>query len=93
MLRTAFCERLIACLTWLKDTQNDPIPHHLESQFITDVDPLVAPRFEPDTEQLCNYCLALANALARRCPKGGRLIAGALGVAPEEIWPSRYCGW
>lgn len=33
----------------------------------------------------------LANALNRRWPKGERLIAEALGVAPEQIWPSRYC--
>lgn len=32
----------------------------------------------------------LANALTRRWPKGERLIAGALGIAPEQIWPSRY---
>ncbi|CAM7220086.1 helix-turn-helix domain-containing protein [Citrobacter sedlakii] len=32
----------------------------------------------------------LANALARRWPKGERLIAEALGIAPEQIWPSRY---
>ncbi|EAO2685997.1 transcriptional regulator [Salmonella enterica] len=32
----------------------------------------------------------LANALTRRWPKGERLIAEALGVAPEKIWPSRY---
>ncbi|EJX0631351.1 helix-turn-helix domain-containing protein [Salmonella enterica] len=32
----------------------------------------------------------LANALTRRWPKGERLIAEALGVAPEQIWPSRY---
>ena len=32
----------------------------------------------------------LANALTRRWPKGERLIAGALDVAPEKIWPSRY---
>ncbi|EJQ6861562.1 helix-turn-helix domain-containing protein [Escherichia coli] len=32
----------------------------------------------------------LANALTRRCPKGERLIAEALDVAPENIWPSRY---
>ncbi|GKX58666.1 helix-turn-helix domain-containing protein [Leminorella grimontii] len=32
----------------------------------------------------------LANALMRRWPKGERLIAQALGVAPEVIWPSRY---
>lgn len=33
----------------------------------------------------------LANALVRHWPKGERLIAEALGVAPEQIWPSRYC--
>ncbi|MBJ4954961.1 helix-turn-helix domain-containing protein [Salmonella enterica subsp. enterica serovar Goldcoast] len=33
----------------------------------------------------------LANALTRRWPKGERLIAEALGTAPEHIWPSRYC--
>lgn len=32
----------------------------------------------------------LANALTRRWPKGERLIAEALAVAPEQIWPSRY---
>lgn len=32
----------------------------------------------------------LANTLMRRWPKGERLIAQALNVSPEEIWPSRY---
>ena len=32
----------------------------------------------------------LPNALNRRWPKGERLIAEALGIAPEQIWPSRY---
>lgn len=32
----------------------------------------------------------LANALIRQWPKGERLIAEALGIAPEQIWPSRY---
>ena len=32
----------------------------------------------------------LTNALNRRWPKGERLIAEALGIAPEQIWPSRY---
>ena len=32
----------------------------------------------------------LTNALTRRWPKGERLIAEALGIAPEQIWPSRY---
>ncbi|WP_033577685.1 helix-turn-helix domain-containing protein [Dickeya chrysanthemi] len=32
----------------------------------------------------------LSNALYRPWPKGELLIAAALGVNPEEIWPSRY---
>ncbi|MFP1898658.1 helix-turn-helix domain-containing protein [Lonsdalea quercina] len=32
----------------------------------------------------------LANALTKHWPKGERLIAEALSVAPAEIWPSRY---
>lgn len=32
----------------------------------------------------------LANALTRHWPKGERLIAEELGVAPDQIWPSRY---
>ncbi|ENY9362166.1 helix-turn-helix domain-containing protein [Salmonella enterica] len=32
----------------------------------------------------------LANALIRHWPKGEKLIAEKLGVAPEQIWPSRY---
>lgn len=32
----------------------------------------------------------LANVLARPWPKGEFLIAGALGIHPSEIWPSRY---
>ena len=32
----------------------------------------------------------LANALLRPWPKGEKLIADALGISPEIIWPSRY---
>ncbi|MDN8600326.1 helix-turn-helix transcriptional regulator [Citrobacter sp. S2-9] len=32
----------------------------------------------------------LANALNRSWPRGEKIIAGALGVLPETIWPSRY---
>lgn len=33
----------------------------------------------------------LANALVRPWPKGEWLIAKAIDVHPEEIWPGRYC--
>ena len=32
----------------------------------------------------------LRNALERKWPKGERIIAHALGIPPEIIWPSRY---
>lgn len=32
----------------------------------------------------------LANALVRPWPKGEKIIADAIGVKTEEIWPSRY---
>jgi Ner family transcriptional regulator len=34
----------------------------------------------------------LTHALDRPWPKGERLIAAAIGVAPETIWPTRYKG-
>lgn len=32
----------------------------------------------------------LRNALDRKWPKGERIIAEAIGVKPEVIWPTRY---
>ena len=37
-----------------------------------------------------NNAGTLWNALARKWPKGERIIAKAIGVEPSEIWPSRY---
>lgn len=34
----------------------------------------------------------LTHALDRHWPKGEQLIAAAIGVAPETIWPTRYKG-
>lgn len=32
----------------------------------------------------------LANALSRSWPRGEKIIANALEISPEVIWPSRY---
>ncbi len=32
----------------------------------------------------------LSNTLRSSWPKGERIIAAAIGVDPEQIWPSRY---
>jgi Ner family transcriptional regulator len=36
------------------------------------------------------YPNSLAKALARPWPKAERLIAEAIGIPPEEIWPERH---
>ncbi len=33
---------------------------------------------------------SLRNVLTRHWPKAENLVANAIGVAPETIWPSRY---
>lgn len=41
--------------------------------------------------RLAGLCSStLSNAMTRKWPKGERLIAEAIGVRPEVIWPSRY---
>ncbi|MEY4474883.1 MAG: hypothetical protein RL248_650 [Pseudomonadota bacterium] len=32
----------------------------------------------------------LSNALTRPWPKGEVIIADAIGISPQEIWPSRF---
>lgn len=32
----------------------------------------------------------LRNVFSRKWPKGEKIVADAIGVKPEEIWPSRY---
>ncbi|GKX55257.1 hypothetical protein SOASR030_13690 [Leminorella grimontii] len=65
-LRLALGGRLISCLSQLRATLNDPIPEHLVERFIVDKPPVNPPRFEPDSEQLCGYCLTLAQLLTGR---------------------------
>lgn len=32
----------------------------------------------------------LRNVFSRKWPKGEKIVAEAIGVKPQEIWPSRY---
>lgn len=36
------------------------------------------------------HCDTLYQAIDRKWPKGERIVAAQIGVAPEVIWPSRY---
>ncbi|MCI4239025.1 hypothetical protein [Dickeya dianthicola] len=65
-LRLAFNTRLSAGLARLKPMLNQPIPTHLTERLTTDALPVAVPCFEPDSDLLCDYCLALAQLLAGR---------------------------
>lgn len=61
--RRVLCYRLAECLELLYSTLNDPIPEHLIESFTVDSLPVQTPSFEPEPEDLCHYCLTLAQIL------------------------------
>ncbi|EBD0848693.1 hypothetical protein FHN97_05115 [Salmonella enterica] len=84
-LRLALCGRLSACLTLLRPTLNDPIPPHLSECLTVDTLPADVPRFEPDSESLCDYCLALAQLLTGNTLSPG--MAQTLGgLLADLVW-------
>ncbi|HCD7554121.1 TPA: hypothetical protein ND482_004493 [Citrobacter farmeri] len=81
-MKMALCGRLSACLAILRPTLNEPIPPHLvESLTINDL-PASFPRFEPDPEQLCKYCLTLLRILTEQV-QGSETLTGLLC---ELVW-------
>lgn len=84
-LRMALCGRLSACIALLRSTLNDPIPHHLTDSLTVDILPAVFPGFDPDSELLCDYCLAVAELLT-----GGSLSrereSTLTGLLAELVW-------
>lgn len=79
-LRLALSARLAECLAHLQLTLNDPIPPHLIESLTVDDFPVTSPRFEPDAELLCEYCLALAQILMDRAllPEMEHTLTGLL---------------
>ncbi|MCW2488645.1 hypothetical protein J5069_22330 [Candidatus Symbiopectobacterium sp. NZEC127] len=66
MLKLALCGRLATCLNLLKSTLNAPIPPHLVESLAVDALPATSPRFEPDSESLCQYCQTLVQLLTEQ---------------------------
>ena len=66
MLKTALCGRLAAALALLKPGLNHPIPLHLKDRLTVDELPKTSPRFSPDADTLCDYCLTLTQLLLCR---------------------------
>ena len=65
-LKLALCGRLATCLRLLKSTLNAPIPPHLIESLTVSTLPDTSPRFEPDSESLCQYCQTLAQLLTEQ---------------------------
>ena len=87
---------MLTGLSLLRATLNDPIPEHLVERFIVDEPPANPPRFEPDSEQLCGYCLALAQLLTSRVLPSGTeqplsdLLFGLVGYFAAELKAPRW---
>jgi len=63
--KLALCGRISTGLSLLKSKLADPIAPHLVECLTTDILPVTSPpRFNPDSTELCNYCLALTQVLA-----------------------------
>ncbi|HEY2451471.1 MAG TPA: hypothetical protein VGI71_02400 [Scandinavium sp.] len=79
-LKMALCGRLDAALALLQSTLNDPIPPHLTDSFTVDTLPVRFPRFQPDSELLCDYCLTLTQVLINRAlsPENEKNLSGLL---------------
>ena len=54
----------------VRPTLLDPVPAHLVESLTTDTPPEIAPALEADTEQLCDYVLALSHLLTCQTPPG-----------------------
>lgn len=61
--RLVLCYRLAECLELLYSTLNEPIPEHLVESLTVDHIPAAVATFEPEPEDICRYCLTLANIL------------------------------
>ncbi|MDO3816594.1 hypothetical protein PL222_13145 [Salmonella enterica] len=84
-LRLALCGRLTACLALLRPTLNDPIPPHLFDRLTVDTLPENTPRFEPDADLLCDYCLALAQLLTENTPPS-KMAQTLTGLMADLVW-------
>ena len=62
-LKMALCGRLAACFALLRSTLNNPVPPHIKERLTVESLPVMPSSFEPDSEQLCDYCVALSQLL------------------------------
>jgi hypothetical protein len=83
--RRVICQFLQTSLEKLRPTLNDPIPPHLMDAFTVETLPERVPCFEPDTDQLCDYCLALSELLNEEALPSA-MEKALRGLLCELVW-------
>jgi hypothetical protein len=73
--KLALCGRLSTCLALLQPTLLEPIPDYLKSSLTVNEPPLSRPAFEPEADQLGQYCQTLTQLL----------IGGSLSQTTERV--------
>lgn len=83
--RRIICQFLQTSLLQLRPMLHEAIPAHLVEAFTVETLPEQVPRFEPDTDQLCDYCLALSELLGEESlsPAMEKTLRGLLC---ELVW-------
>ena len=84
-LKMALYGRLRACIAILSPTLNDPIPSHLVDSLTLDDLPASFPHFDPDPEQLCEYCEVLLQILTEQA-QGSKMEQPLTGLLCELVW-------
>ncbi|TCL07322.1 hypothetical protein [Sodalis ligni] len=64
--RQLLCAKMAHCLALLQSTMGNPIPPHLVERLTVDEPPSSSPRFEPESDLLCEYCQVLVRLLTDR---------------------------
>lgn len=96
ILYLALCGRLSHSLDVLRNQLDQPLPPHLIERLTVDHLPVVSVSFVPDSDLLCQYCLALVQALlsCALTPDTTRQISGLLyelvGVLVDDLKAPRF---
>lgn len=73
--KLALYGRLSACLALLQPTLLEPVPEYLKESLTVDEFPTYRPAFEPESDQLGNYCQVLIQ----------QVLSGSLAPDAERI--------
>ncbi len=83
--RRVICQFLQTALSQLRPTLHDAIPPHLVDAFTVDTLPERMPCFAPETDQLCDYSLALS-ALLNESTLPPAMEKTLRGLLCELVW-------